>query len=74
MDIAQLETELLSLPSDARAALAHKLLQSLEDVSEDEFDRLWGEESARRAAEVDSGRAQAVPAEEVAQKVRALLR
>jgi putative addiction module component (TIGR02574 family) len=74
MDLAQLETELLSLPSDARAALAQKLLDSLEDVSEAEFDRLWGDESARRAAEADSGKVKAVPADEVAQKVRALLR
>jgi putative addiction module component (TIGR02574 family) len=74
MDLAQLETELLSLPSDARAALAQKLLDSLEDLSEAEFDRLWGEESARRAAAADSGQVGAIPADKVAQKVRALLR
>jgi putative addiction module component (TIGR02574 family) len=74
MDLSQLETELLSLPSEARAALAQKLLDSLEDVSEAEFDRLWGEESAKRAAQVDSGKVRAIPAEEVARKVRALLR
>jgi putative addiction module component (TIGR02574 family) len=74
MDLSQLETELLSLPSEARAALAQKLLDSLEDVSEAEFDRLWGEESAKRAAQVDSGKVRAIPAEEVARKVRTLLR
>jgi hypothetical protein len=74
MNIAQIESEALSLPVDARASLAHRLLLSLEEISEPEFDRLWGEESARRAAEVDAGLTQAVPDDEVARKVRALLR
>lgn len=73
MDLSQLEAELLSLPSDARAALAQKLLDSLEEVSEAEFDRLWGEESARRLAAADTGPA-AIPGDEVARKARALLR
>ncbi|HSO78811.1 MAG TPA: addiction module protein [Chromatiaceae bacterium] len=74
MNIAQIESEALSLPVDARASLAHRLLLSLEEISEPEFDRLWGEESARRAAEIDAGLAQAVPGDEVARKARALLR
>lgn len=74
MDITQIEAEALSLPAAARASLAHRLLLSLEEVSESEFDRLWGEESARRAAELDSGRVKAIPGEEVAKKARALLR
>ena len=74
MDIAKLEAEALSLPVEARASLAHRLLISLEEISEPEFDRLWGEESARRAAELDSGAVQAIPAEEVARRARALLR
>jgi putative addiction module component (TIGR02574 family) len=74
MDIEEIEAQALSLPIDARASLARRLLQSLEEVSEKEYERLWGEESARRAAEVDSGRTQAVPASEVARKARSLLR
>jgi len=74
MNIDQLETEALSLPVDARASLAHRLLLSLDEVSEPEFDRLWGEESARRALEVDAGRAQTSSSDEVARKARALLR
>jgi len=74
MNIAQIESEALSLPVDARASLAHRLLLSLEEISEPEFDRLWGEESARRAAEVDAGLVQAVPGEVVATRARALLR
>jgi len=74
MDFAQLESEVLSLPVQERAALVQRLLLSLEEISEPEFDRLWGEESARRAAELDAGKVQAIPGEEVAKKARALLR
>lgn len=74
MNIARIELEALSLPVDARASLAHRLLLSLEEISEPEFDRLWGEESARRAAEFDADPTQAVPGEEVARSARALLR
>ncbi len=74
MNASQIESEALSLPFEERASLAHRLLLSLEEISEPEFDRLWGEESARRAAEVDAGLAQVIPGEEVARKARALLR
>lgn len=51
-----------------------RLLLSLEEISESEFDSMWGETSVHRAAEFDAGRTQAIPGEEVAKKVRALLR
>jgi len=74
MNIVQIEAEALALPIDARASLAHRFLLSLEEIAEPEFDRLWGEQSARRAAAVDAGLAQTVSGEEVARKARALLR
>jgi putative addiction module component (TIGR02574 family) len=74
VDITEIEAEALSLPAEERASLAHRLLLSLEEVSEAEFDRLWAEESSRRATEVDSGRAQSIPADEVARKAKAQLR
>jgi hypothetical protein len=51
-----------------------RLLLSLEEVSEPEFEHLWAEESARRVAEFDAGKAQAISGEEVAKKARTLLR
>lgn len=74
MNIAQIESEALALPVDARASLAQRLLLSLEEVSDPEFERLWGEESARRAAAVDAGNAQTISGDEVARKARALIR
>ena len=74
MNAAEIESEALALPIDARASLAHRLLLSLEEISEPEFDRLWGEESVRRVAEADAGLTLAVSGEEVARKARVLLR
>jgi putative addiction module component (TIGR02574 family) len=74
MNLAQLETEIFSLPIQERATLVQRLLLSLEDISEPEFNSLWGEESVRRVAEFDTGIVQAISAEDVAKKVRTLLR
>lgn len=74
MNLAQIESEILSLPEEDRARLAQKLLLSLGEPVDEEFDRLWGEESAKRAAEFDANNLQAIPGEMVAAKARALLK
>lgn len=74
MDTRHIEAEALALPAEVRASLAHRLLLSLEEISEPEFDRIWGEESARRTAAIDSGQAQLISGTEVVKKARALLR
>ncbi len=74
MTLEQIEHEALSLPLGERASLAQRLLLSLEEVSESEFERLWGEESVARIAKFDRGEAEAIPGHEVAKKARALLR
>jgi len=74
MMFSQLESTVLTLPLEQRAALAQKLLLSLEEPNDAEFDRLWGEESTRRADECDAGLVQAIPGEAVAAKARALLK
>jgi putative addiction module component (TIGR02574 family) len=74
MDIKEIEAEALSLPTEERASLAQRLLLSLEDVSDAEFEHLWAQESLQRITAVDSGRATAIPADDVAKKARALLR
>lgn len=74
MDMIQIESEALSLSAEQRASLAHRLLLSLEEATGPEFDRLWAEESIRRAADADAGSTQSIPADEVAQNARELLR
>jgi len=69
-----IEREALHLPVSDRAKLAHKLLLSLEDMSEPEIEQAWLDEAVRRAAEIDQGLVQLIPAEEVSRKARALLR
>jgi len=74
MDPTTIEREALHLPVSDRAKLAHKLLLSLEDMSEPEIEQAWLDEAVRRAAEIDQGLVQLIPAEEVSRKARALLR
>ena len=57
--------EVLELPLTARAELASELLDSLDDLSEEESDQLWAEEAERRFADYKAGKIEAVPAEEV---------
>ncbi len=74
MNTETIEHTVLHLPIQQRAELAHKLLLSLEEQSEDEIAQAWHAEAARRAAEIDSGQADVVSAEEVSRAARALLR
>ena len=64
----------LSLDVRDRARLAQQLLASLDAVSAEDAERLWADEAERRLAEFRAGRISAVPADEVAQKARRLLR
>lgn len=54
-----LRSEALALPEAARAQLAVELLDSLDDrpveTDQAELDRLWADEAARRARQIDSG-------------------
>jgi putative addiction module component (TIGR02574 family) len=73
-DPAEILRSALELDVADRAALAQKLLDSLEDLSEAEAERLWAEEAQRRLEGYRAGRAQAVDAEEVAGKANKLFR
>ncbi|MBI3680618.1 MAG: addiction module protein [Acidobacteria bacterium] len=64
----------LSLNVQDRAALAERLLASLEELSEEEADRLWADEAQRRLEEYRAGHALAIPAEEVVKKAERLFR
>jgi hypothetical protein len=58
MSIGELETQVLQLDLESRAALAEKLLQSLENLSETENEQLWLAEAQRRRQEALSGQVQ----------------
>ncbi|MGA7539279.1 MAG: addiction module protein [Steroidobacteraceae bacterium] len=74
MDIDALEREALKLPAEDRARLVRNLLDSLDELSAEELDRLWLEEASQRAAQIDAGEVELISAEEVDRKARALLR
>ncbi|MBM4329512.1 MAG: addiction module antitoxin RelB [Deltaproteobacteria bacterium] len=64
----------LSLDARDRAALPERLLASLEELPEEEAERLWAEEAQRRLENYRAGRAGAVRAEEVHEKAERLFR
>ena len=74
MNPEQIKHEALSLPEEQKADLAQKLLFSLDAPSEGEVARDWIDEAVHRANELDDGLSKRVPAEEVMQKARFLLR
>ena len=69
-DVKDIAAEALELPVTARAELASQLLDSLDDLSEEENDRLWALEAERRYAEYKAGKIEGVPAEEVFERLR----
>lgn len=74
MTIDELKREALRLDPSQRAGLARDLLDSLDDLSEPEVERLWLDEAARRHEQVVSGEVVTVPFEEALAKARTRLR
>jgi putative addiction module component (TIGR02574 family) len=71
-EIDKLEAEALKLAPGERAALAQRLLASLEEDTE--IEKAWADEIERRIAEVESGAVQVIPIEEALARVRASLK
>ena len=71
MDISDLESQVLALSAKDRAALANRLLDSLDNIDDFEFEEVWGQESLDRIERADRANSQG---DEVARKARALLR
>lgn len=73
MSIDELEAEALKLAPEARARLAGKLLESLENLSEEENAKLWAEEAQRRDEAWDAANGSGRPAGDVLRDARARL-
>lgn len=50
-DLKEIVASALALSAEERAALAEKLLASLDELDEQEAERLWAEEARRRLQE-----------------------
>lgn len=72
LPLKQLEAEALELSLRERAQLAHRLIASLDEATDDpaEVERAWEEEIRRRLAELESGTAELIPAEQVFAELR----
>jgi putative addiction module component (TIGR02574 family) len=53
--------EALRLPPEGRAALAARLLESLDDAVDEDAEAEWGNEIARRIDELNKGAVKTVP-------------
>lgn len=60
-DANKLLAEALRLPSEARAALAGALMESLEETVDADAEAEWAKVIQRRAREIDSGQVKTIP-------------
>lgn len=64
----------LNLPREARVEIANCLLESIGQAPHDEgVEEAWSEEIKRRSEDIDSGRVQLIPYEEVRRRLLARL-
>jgi hypothetical protein len=70
MRVEEIADEALGLPSEARALLADRLVESLDPVEDGYIHGLWAKEANRRVQEFRSGAVQAICGEEAVAKLR----
>ena len=66
----QIAQAALELPSEARALLADRLVESLDPSEDGQLRKLWGKEVRRRRDDVRSGKVRTIPGEEALKRVR----
>ncbi len=64
----------LSLPVDDRVSIAESILLTLDEEHDLRVDEAIFEELERRKADLEAGRAELIPAEEVFQRIRSKLK
>ena len=74
MDFELIEKQALSLSAEERARLARELLDSIDNLTPREIEKLWLEEAERRSQQIDRGEVVLIDGDEVARKARALVR
>lgn len=68
-DAADLLKDALSLPPEGRAALAHSLLESLDQEIEEGAEQAWLDEIKKRMREIDTGAVAMLPWEEAERRL-----
>ena len=70
LTIEQMTEEALALPSEARALLADRLVESLDPAEDGLVRQLWVAEARRRRDDVRSGRVKTIPGDEALAQVK----
>jgi hypothetical protein len=73
MSLKEIAAEIMKLDLKDRATLAKWIVESLDDLSEEEIEELWAEEAERRLDEMERGQVDEIPAKEVLRRARASL-
>jgi len=73
-EFEKLKGDLLTLPVESRASLAHALIESLDDAVDEHAESFWMDEIRRRDAEIQAGTAKLKPLDQVLREARELLR
>lgn len=68
--VEQITESALALPSEARAMLADRLVESLDPAEDGHIHRLWATEAQRRLQEVRAGEVKTIPGPEALEQVR----
>ena len=74
ISIEQIAEAALSLPSDARALLADRLVESLDPLTDQDVRSAWAAEALRRLDDLRTGRVAGVPANEALLQARLLFK
>jgi putative addiction module component (TIGR02574 family) len=69
--LEEIESEVMSLDPLVRATLAKRLLESLDDLTEDEIEELWSEEAEARYRDFKAGKTAAISGDGVFARARA---
>jgi hypothetical protein len=68
-DVEKLLREAMLLPAEARAAIAGKLIESLDTEVDDDAEEAWGREVGERIADAEAGRSKLVSWPEARRKI-----
>jgi putative addiction module component (TIGR02574 family) len=71
---AELLNEALKLPTEARAALADSLLDSLDVEVDEDAEQAWRQEIHQRLQEIDNGAVELIPWPDAQQRLQSRLK
>jgi hypothetical protein len=74
MKIEKMAIELLGLPAAQRALLAKQLIASLDETERQDVEALWVKEAEARYAEIETGKVECRPVDDVLRDARMKLK